>query len=101
VSLSALCFPRSASDAIVPGNAMIESGEDVLYSVGHPFDCSLVHHEGSPLGTKQMKSHLIQTESGSFCSTALTATLASHLIRCLTPDCHATITALASLDCTP
>src|SRR5882672_6247254 len=55
-------------------------------------------------GTKQLKSHLFQmktansAESGSFCSTALIATLAS-LIRCLTPDCHATITALAAVDC--
>jgi hypothetical protein len=51
-------------------------------------------------GTKQLNSHLFQmkTESGLFCSTALIATLAS-LIRCLTTDCHATITALAALDC--
>src|SRR6266481_7075159 len=55
-------------------------------------------------GTKQLKSHLFQmktanpAESGSFCSTAPIATLAS-LIRCLTPDCHATITALAAVDC--
>ena len=35
---------------VITGNAVIERGEDAPYPVGHPFDRSLMHHEGSPLG---------------------------------------------------
>jgi hypothetical protein len=34
----------------ITGNAVIERGEDAPYSVGHAFDCSLMHHERSPFG---------------------------------------------------
>ena len=42
--------PEQRPAIVITGNAVIERGEDAPYSVGHPFNCSLMHHERCPFG---------------------------------------------------
>jgi hypothetical protein len=47
---------------VTTGNAVIERGEDAPYSVGHPFDCSLMHHERSPFWGQTTEQSFVQNK---------------------------------------
>src|SRR5258706_12161736 len=54
------CYP--IRPGIIHATAVIERGEDAPYSVGHPFDCSLMHHERSPLGDQTGEKSFVPYE---------------------------------------